>query len=69
LFAAGGLLFAAFSAPFWLAGVQLLRSSFGQFLTRSRLEVGPRKWRISTELAALKDGVTHNPRKKQMKRK
>eukprot|EP00873_Tetraselmis_striata_P000501 jgi/Tetstr1/420765/TSEL_011842.t1 len=55
--AGGGILFAAFSAPFWVAGVRLLQSSFGGFLTNARLEIGPRKWKLSTDLAVLKDGA------------
>mmetsp|Transcript_334 Transcript_334/g.1007 ORF Transcript_334/g.1007 Transcript_334/m.1007 type:complete len:282 (-) Transcript_334:58-903(-) len=55
--AGGGIIFAAFSAPFWVAGVQLMKSSFGSFLTRSSLEITPSTWKLSKELALLRGGA------------
>mmetsp|Transcript_1857 Transcript_1857/g.4857 ORF Transcript_1857/g.4857 Transcript_1857/m.4857 type:complete len:628 (-) Transcript_1857:125-2008(-) len=52
----GGILYAAFSVPFWVVGVMLFRSSVGRFLARSRLEIGPERWRIVKEMAVLRRG-------------
>ncbi|MEW5312551.1 MAG: hypothetical protein WDW38_004178 [Sanguina aurantia] len=38
--ASGGILFALFSAPFWLAGVQLGRTALGGVLIQERLAIG-----------------------------
>ncbi len=38
--ASGGLLFALFSAPFWLAGAQLAKGALGGALMRERFAVG-----------------------------
>ncbi|GFR48227.1 hypothetical protein Agub_g10088, partial [Astrephomene gubernaculifera] len=51
--ASGGLLFAAFSAPFWVAGWQLAQGVLGGALMRERLGVGRRKWRLGRRLALL----------------
>ncbi len=51
--ASGGLLFALFSAPFWLAGVQLAQGALGGALTRERFAVGPTRWRLGQQLAVL----------------
>lgn len=54
--ASGGILFALFSAPFWFAGYQLAGQAFAGALTHERFAIGRNKWRISQELAVLKDG-------------
>jgi hypothetical protein len=54
---AGGLIFAAFSAPFWYAGYELLKSSFGAFLSRSTFTISPKAWSIRKQLALLQDGA------------
>ncbi|KAG2493916.1 hypothetical protein HYH03_007852 [Edaphochlamys debaryana] len=54
--ASGGILFALFSAPFWLAGAQLAKGALGGALTRERLAIGPRRWRLGQQLAVLGDG-------------
>ncbi|GLC59967.1 hypothetical protein PLESTB_001559000 [Pleodorina starrii] len=51
--ASGGLLFALFSAPFWLAGAQLAKGALGGALTRERLAVGRKRWRLGQQLAVL----------------
>ncbi|KXZ55099.1 hypothetical protein GPECTOR_3g253 [Gonium pectorale] len=51
--ASGGLLFALFSAPFWFAGVQIARGAIGGALTRERLAVGRKRWRLAQQLALL----------------
>uniref|UniRef100_A0A061QWW9 non-specific serine/threonine protein kinase n=1 Tax=Tetraselmis sp. GSL018 TaxID=582737 RepID=A0A061QWW9_9CHLO len=55
--AGGGLIFAAFSAPFWVAGAQLLRSSFGSALMSSSLTISPSTWKITKELALVQNGL------------
>ncbi|GIL85278.1 hypothetical protein Vretimale_10750 [Volvox reticuliferus] len=51
--ASGGLLFALFSAPFWLAGAQLARGALGGALTKERFAVGPNRWRLGQQLAVF----------------
>ena len=47
--AAGSLLAAAFSIPFWLSGAAVARDALGGALSGdSRLEINPRTWRLVT---------------------
>ncbi|KAF6262994.1 kinase-like domain-containing protein [Scenedesmus sp. NREL 46B-D3] len=55
--ASGGILFALFSAPFWFAGYQLAGQAFAGALMHERFAIGRNKWRISQELAMIKNGV------------
>ena len=54
--AGGGILFALFSLPFWYAGVSLVKQAFGRQLIRERLEIGLGTWKLSQQLAVLKQG-------------
>ncbi len=48
---------ALFSLPFWFAGVQLGRQTFGSALLKERLAIGRNKFRLGQELALFnKDG-------------
>jgi eukaryotic-like serine/threonine-protein kinase len=49
--AAGSLLAAAFSLPFWVAGAAVARDALGGSLARERLELGPRRWTLLRERA------------------
>jgi hypothetical protein len=49
--AGGGLLFALFSVPFWIAGAGMGRQALARQLVRESLEVGPRRWRLRQALA------------------
>ena len=55
--AGGGLLFALFSLPFWVAGVGLARSALAGALLKERVQVGLGRWGISRELAVFKGGA------------
>lgn len=54
--ASGGLLMALFSLPFWFAGIQLGKQSFGSALVKERLAIGLNRFRVGQELALLRDG-------------
>lgn len=49
----GGILFALFSLPFWLAGAQLGKQAVVGALMRERFAIGPNKFRLGQELALL----------------
>jgi hypothetical protein len=55
--ASGGILFALFSLPFWFAGGQLVTQTLLPALLRENLELGRNRFKLSRELAVLKDGV------------
>jgi hypothetical protein len=55
--AGGGILFAAFSIPFWLAGGALVRSTFASALLRERFAVGRERFKLTQELASIQDGL------------
>jgi hypothetical protein len=55
--ASGGVLFALFSIPFWLAGGQLASQALLPALLRENFKIGRSRFRISRELAVLKDGA------------
>lgn len=55
--AGGGVLFALFSLPFWVAGVGLARSALAGALLKERVQVGVGRWGIQQELAVLKEGA------------
>lgn len=62
--AGGGALFAAFSAPFWVAGVQLGKQAFGASFQSERLELGwaktpgiRKRWRLAARLPAVRGGT------------
>ncbi|KAK9809971.1 hypothetical protein WJX72_002794 [[Myrmecia] bisecta] len=46
----GGLLFAAFSLPFWFAGWQLGKDALLPSLMRQKLEIGPQRWQMRQQL-------------------
>ena len=50
--AAGSLLAAAFSLPFWVAGVSVAKDALSGAMARERLELGPRRWTLQRERAA-----------------
>lgn len=50
--AAGSLLAAAFSLPFWVAGAAVAKDALTGSMARERLEVGPRRWTLLRERAA-----------------
>ncbi len=54
--AGGGLLFALFSVPFWIAGAGMGRQALARQLVRESLEVGPRRWRLRQALALARAG-------------
>ncbi|KAK9822343.1 hypothetical protein WJX74_010055 [Apatococcus lobatus] len=61
--ASGGALFAAFSAPFWVAGVQLGKQAFGGSFQSERLELGwadtpgiRKRWRLAARLPSIRGG-------------
>ena len=61
--AGGGALFAAFSAPFWVAGVQLGKQAFGGAFQSERLELGwakapgiRKRWRLAARLPSIRGG-------------
>ena len=49
----GGILFAAFSLPFWLAGFSLGRSAVGKSLIKEGLNIGPKSFELSQSLPLL----------------
>ena len=51
--AGGGILFAAFSLPFWLAGFSLGRSAVGKSLIKEDLNIGPKSFELSQSLPLL----------------
>ena len=51
--AGGGILFAAFSLPFWLAGFSLGRSAVGKSLIKEGLNIGPKSFELSQSLPLL----------------
>ena len=51
--AGGGVLFAAFSLPFWLAGFSLGRSAVGKSLIKEGLNIGPKTFELSQSLPLL----------------
>jgi hypothetical protein len=57
--ASGGILFALFSLPFWFAGGQLVTQTLLPALLRENLELGRNRFRLSRDLAVLKDGVAN----------
>lgn len=58
--AGGGILFALFSLPFWFAGAQLVKQTFGRQFVRERLEIGLGRWKLQTQLAGLSSGAGGN---------
>ena len=55
--AGGGILFAAFSLPFWIAGVSLGKSALAGSLIRENLDISQQKWRLSQHLPFVKAGA------------
>ena len=53
-FAGGGILFALFSIPFWVAGASLAKQAFGRQFLREHLEIGLGKWKLKQQLAGLR---------------
>ena len=54
--AGGGILFALFSIPFWFAGIDLVKKSFGRQFIKEKLEIGSRKWSLQQKLARFAGG-------------
>ena len=54
--AAGGVLFALFSLPFWFVGIGLLRKAFGRQLIQERIEIGAHRWTLYQKLARIREG-------------
>ena len=52
-FASGGIFFALFSLPFWVAGVSLQRQAFKRAFVRERLEITDSNWSLRVRLAPL----------------
>lgn len=50
--AGGGILFALFSLPFWVAGVGMARSALSSFV-KCRVELGPESFRIDKQVALI----------------
>ena len=64
--ASGGILFALFSLPFWLAGAQLGKNAVVGALMQEDLSVGPQKFILGQNLALLKDsGISFEDSSKQ----
>lgn len=55
--AGGGILFALFSLPFWVAGVGLAKTALAGALLKERVQVGLTRWGIRQELAVFQDGA------------
>lgn len=55
--AGGGIVFALFSLPFWVAGVSLGKTALAGSLIRENMDINQQKWRLSQHLPFVKAGA------------
>lgn len=56
MFAGGGLLPVLFSLPFWAAGAELAKTSFGSSLIRQTLQIDRKSFTVEKQLAIFRKG-------------